>query len=99
MKMSDTLVIVPAQPTDAMVAAGFGWRQVDMPDNIAPASEAAILHAGYQLMVQAFDPITWEVARAQVIRELVEKVPEGLWGFSTSEQRTVTEWLAEQMEG
>jgi len=37
--------------------------------------------------------------RNQVIQELMEKVPEGLWGFSPSEQEAVSEWLKDQMAG
>jgi hypothetical protein len=43
-------------------------------------------------------PIAAE-CRNQVIRELIENVPEGLWGFSPSEQEAVSEWLKSQMEG
>ncbi len=41
----------------------------------------------------------FEAGRRNVIQELIENVPEGLWGFSPSEQEAVSEWLKSQMEG
>lgn len=65
------LVIVPAQATDEMVLAGMDYPYAAVPSVLA--------RDVYRIMIQAFDPITWEEARAQIIRELIEKAEAESW--------------------
>ena len=84
--MSDEMVLVPKSLLSCPTADGLYVR--DVMDNHMGST-----HLNYYV------PITAASHRNQVIRELIENVPEGLWGFSPSEQEAVSEWLKSQMEG
>ena len=75
--MSEGLMIVPAQATDEMVNAGAEAMRRNNVSNTGATfpAEAFIKDARlcWPAMAQAFDPITWEVAKAQITRELIEQ--------------------------
>jgi hypothetical protein len=89
--MSEQMVLVPRVATEEMKLAGYSTL-VHVFDDEGCEPNPGDWGRAYTSMIKAFDPITWKVARNQVIRELIENVPEGLWGFSPSEQEAVSEW-------
>ena len=97
--MSDEMVLVPKRPTDDMVKHGL----MPAPIRVSKADVREI----YAAMIEAFDPITWEAARNQVIQELIEKVGPKASVYSYNRygdmelewDYNVADWLKSQMEG
>ncbi len=104
--MSDEMVLAPRVATEEMKLAGYSALIHVFEDEMCEPNPEDWGRA-YASMIEAFDPITWKVARNQVIRELIEKIgPKAsvynynrYGGGELEWDYNVSEWLKSQMEG